>query len=57
MMYTRRDFEVTIETLRDQPAQASELVTATVALAELPTIFEELRCPSPHGKVLVAPQL
>lgn len=56
MMYSRRDFEVTIDTLRERPVEAAQLITATVSLGELPTIFEDLRGASPHCKVMIAPQ-
>jgi (R,R)-butanediol dehydrogenase / meso-butanediol dehydrogenase / diacetyl reductase len=53
--YEREDFARALDLLRSRRGEASALITRVVDFDELPEIFEALRRPNPHGKVLLAP--
>ncbi|HEU4720617.1 MAG TPA: alcohol dehydrogenase catalytic domain-containing protein [Gemmatimonadaceae bacterium] len=55
MAYGVADFRHVIATLAAGDVAPRRLVTETVSLATLPALFETLRGPSPHCKVLVDP--
>ena len=53
--YTRPEFETVIDALATDRIDASPLITGEVDLDGLPEIFEALKRPSEHAKVLVRP--
>ena len=55
--YVADDFALALDLLSKRPELAERLVTKTASFAELPDIFESLRRPNPHGKVLLDPSL
>lgn len=55
--YTAEDFRVVLTMLADGRIQAAPLITAVIGLEDVPEMFESLRRPNPHAKVLIAPGL
>lgn len=53
--YVPRDFTLALDLLAKRPSLAAAMITARVGFAELPDLFEALRRPNPHGKVLLQP--
>jgi len=53
--YTDEDFRLSLDLLASPAFDASAMITARVSFDELPAVFESLRHPNPHGKVLLAP--
>lgn len=53
--YVPEDFSLALDLLARDPAIAQRMITSKVGFAELPEIFESLRKPNPHGKVLLDP--
>jgi threonine dehydrogenase-like Zn-dependent dehydrogenase len=53
--YVREDFDLALEWLSADVARAESLITARASFAELPGLFEALRRPSAHAKVLLDP--
>lgn len=51
------DARFVLDRIALQDIDTSGLITATVALDELPKIFSELQQPNSHCKVMVAPRL
>ena len=50
------DFRYAVDTLASGAVEPRAMVTETVPLAGLPALFEDLRAPNEHCKVMVAPQ-
>lgn len=56
MTYSRNDFRDVIDALEDGLIEPAAMVTETIALDELPTVFEQLRTDTGQQcKVLVDP--
>jgi 2-desacetyl-2-hydroxyethyl bacteriochlorophyllide A dehydrogenase len=53
--YGIRDFEYVVDTLGRGALEPRAMVTATVSFDELPAMFESLRGPNSHCKVLIDP--
>jgi (R,R)-butanediol dehydrogenase/meso-butanediol dehydrogenase/diacetyl reductase len=53
--YTRADFDRVIGHLDAGRIDGDALVSATIGLEELPGVFEDLRTPNRHSKVLIRP--
>ncbi len=53
--WTLDDAQYVLERIAAQDIDTKGLVTATVSLAQLPDIFEEMKQPNTHCKVLVTP--
>ena len=53
--YNRSDFERVAGYLAGGAIDGDSLISETIGFGELPEIFEELRAPNPHCKVLIAP--
>lgn len=53
--YTREEFALVLDLLASGRIDAAPLVTQVVGLADLPEMFESLRRPNPHAKVLIEP--
>ncbi len=53
--YDRREFEMVLGMLADGRIQAGHLITGVIGLDALPAMFESLRHPGPHAKVLIDP--
>ncbi len=53
--YTPDEFAATLDRLATGVPGADRLVTASVPLADAPYVFEILRDPGDHGKILVTP--
>jgi threonine dehydrogenase-like Zn-dependent dehydrogenase len=53
--WTLDDAEYVLERIAAQDIDTKGLVTATVSLAQLPDMFEEMKQPNTHCKVLVTP--
>ncbi|HVZ06944.1 zinc-dependent alcohol dehydrogenase [Rhodopila sp.] len=53
--YVPDDFALALDLLRSGRFDADAMVSDVVSFAELPTLFEALRRPNPHGKVLLDP--
>jgi threonine dehydrogenase-like Zn-dependent dehydrogenase len=51
--YTKAEFEETIESLASGKLNASPLITDVIGLDEVPAMFDTLRAPGTHAKVLV----
>jgi len=54
--YQAEDFRLVLDMLRTGRIQAAPLVTAVIGLGEVPEMFESLRRPNPHAKVLIDPR-
>jgi 2-desacetyl-2-hydroxyethyl bacteriochlorophyllide A dehydrogenase len=55
MTYGIRDFRFVADTLGRGALEARAMITETVSFNELPAMFESLRGPNPHCKVLIDP--
>lgn len=53
--YTDEDFRLSIDLLASPRFDAGAMITRRVTFDELPAVFESLRRPNPHGKVLLEP--
>lgn len=53
--YVAEDFRLVLDMLADGRIQAGPLITAVIGLDEVPDMFESLRRPNPHAKVLIDP--
>ena len=53
--YVAEDFRLVLDMLADGRVQAGPMITAVIGLDEVPEIFESLRQPNPHAKVLIDP--
>ena len=53
--YTDEDFRLSLDLLTSPRFDAGAMITARIGFEELPAMFEELRHPNPHGKVLLEP--
>ncbi len=53
--YIAEDFRLVLDMLAAGRIQAAVLITAVIGLEEVPEMFESLRWPNPHAKVLIAP--
>jgi len=53
--YVAEDFRLVLDMLADGRVRAAEMITAVIGLEEVPSVFEALRKPNPHAKVLIAP--
>lgn len=53
--YIPEDFRLVLDMLAAGRIQAAPLITAVIGLDEVPDMFESLRHPNPHAKVLIAP--
>jgi len=53
--YSREEFALVLDMLASGQIKADGLVTAVIGLDELPEVFESLRRPGPHAKVLIDP--
>lgn len=53
--YQCEDFALVLDLLASGRIDAAALVTAVIGLDELPDMFERLRRPNPHAKVLIEP--
>jgi (R,R)-butanediol dehydrogenase/meso-butanediol dehydrogenase/diacetyl reductase len=53
--YTREEFALVLDMLADRRIDARPLVSQVVGLEALPAMFESLRQPNPHAKVLIRP--
>lgn len=53
--YTDEDFRLSLDLLTSPRFDAGAMITARVGFEELPGMFEQLRRPNPHGKVLLDP--
>ena len=54
--YAAEDFRLVLGMLADGRVRAAPMITAVIGLAEVPDVFETLRQPNPHAKVLIDPQ-
>jgi 2-desacetyl-2-hydroxyethyl bacteriochlorophyllide A dehydrogenase len=55
--YTRDEFAMVLDLLASGRIDAAPLITGVVGLDEVPTMFEALRTPGDHAKVLIDPWL
>ena len=53
--FTRAEFEAALDALESGAVEPRHLVTATIALGDVPTMFEALKTRAGHCKVLIAP--
>ena len=53
--YTREDFALVLDLLASGRIDASIFISAVIGLDQLPEMFERLRRPNPHAKVLIDP--
>ena len=53
--YTEQDFHLSLDLLQSPGFDAREMITSCVSFGELPAVFESLRSPNPHGKILLQP--
>lgn len=56
-VYTRGDFEHSLEVMNGGDLAASAMITSTVSLDQLPAAFEALRTPTDQSKVMLDPWL
>jgi threonine dehydrogenase-like Zn-dependent dehydrogenase len=54
--YHRDHFALTLDALVSGTIDPTPMITHRVSFAELPRVYEELRAPGDHGKVLVTPR-
>ena len=54
--YTHLDFTLSLDLLASAAFDPAHLITHRVGFEALPAIFEALRRPNPHGKVLLEPR-
>jgi (R,R)-butanediol dehydrogenase / meso-butanediol dehydrogenase / diacetyl reductase len=55
--YTRAEFEMVLDLLASGRIDPSPLITGVIGLTETPAMFEALRKPGDHAKVLIDPAL
>lgn len=55
--YTDEDFRLALDLLHKPGFDADAMISGRVSFDELPAVFESLRRPNPHGKVLLDPTL
>lgn len=55
--YTPEDFRLALDLLASPAFDAGAMITGRVGFEELPAVFESLRQPNAHGKVLLEPAL
>lgn len=53
--YTTEDFQLSLDLLGSAEFDAGAMITARATFEELPDVFESLRRPNAHGKVLLEP--
>jgi (R,R)-butanediol dehydrogenase/meso-butanediol dehydrogenase/diacetyl reductase len=53
--YTDEDFRLSLDLLASPGFDAGAMITSRVSFEELPGVFESLRSPNAHGKVLLEP--
>jgi (R,R)-butanediol dehydrogenase / meso-butanediol dehydrogenase / diacetyl reductase len=53
--YTREDFALVLDLLASGRIDASMFISTVIGLDQLPEMFERLRRPNPHAKVLIDP--
>ena len=53
--YVQEDFALSLDLLRSGRFDVDAMVSSVVSFGELPAVFEALRRPNPHGKVLLDP--
>ncbi len=53
--YTEADFHLALDLLRSPRFDANAMISSRVSFEDLPEVFESLRHPNPHGKVLLDP--
>ncbi|MBS0638265.1 MAG: alcohol dehydrogenase catalytic domain-containing protein [Acetobacteraceae bacterium] len=53
--YVPEDFSLSLDLLRSGRLDVDAMVSSVVSFSELPEVFEALRLPNPHGKVLLDP--
>ncbi len=53
--YTAEDFSMVMDLLAEKRISTRHIVTGTVSLDEVPDIFETLKKPNAHGKVIITP--
>ena len=53
--YTPEDFQLSLDLLGSASFEAGAMITGRVTFDELPDVFERLRHPNAHGKVLLEP--
>ena len=53
--YVAEDFRLVLDMLAARRIQATPMVTAVIGLDQVPDMFESLRHPNPHAKVLIDP--
>lgn len=53
--YTEEDFRLSLDLLASPTFDAGAMITARISFDELPAVFESLRHPNHHGKVLLEP--
>jgi len=53
--YVPEDFRLVLDMLASGRIEAAPLITAVIGLDEVPEMFESLRRPNPHAKVLIDP--
>jgi (R,R)-butanediol dehydrogenase / meso-butanediol dehydrogenase / diacetyl reductase len=53
--YAAEEFALVLDMLAAGRIDAAPLITAVIGLDEVPALFESLRKPNPHAKVLIAP--
>jgi len=54
-MYSRREFEIAVDSLDRGHVEPLAMITSAVDLAGAPAAFEELRGPNSQGKVMIRP--
>ena len=55
--YTREEFAIVLDMLASGQIDAAPLITGVIGLDAVPAVFEALRRPSAHAKVLIDPSL
>jgi len=55
ILYSLEEYQITLDTLAAGDVEPRVMVTDTVGFDLLPSIFEDLRGPSPHCKVMIDP--
>jgi (R,R)-butanediol dehydrogenase / meso-butanediol dehydrogenase / diacetyl reductase len=53
--YTRAEFALVLDLLASGRLAPASMITAVIGLDEVPAVFEALRRPGPHAKVLIDP--
>jgi (R,R)-butanediol dehydrogenase / meso-butanediol dehydrogenase / diacetyl reductase len=55
MFYSRRDFELAVESFEAGHLEPRQMISTTIPLAQMPDVFEQLRGTTPYCKVHVDP--